>query len=146
MAFRARFRTAARRLDSSAISSSGRLVPADVERDLRVLARRVDEEGDVREEPREVAHRGRAALDPAEREQPLDLLLGHRELPQGDLQAPVARRGGEPPGVELDAHPRPRERVPQLVGQARRELGQQPGPLRLLDRSAASPSVASTCG
>ena len=64
-----------------------------VEHDLRVLARRVDQQGDVREELPQVAGLGRPPLDAAEREQALDLLLGHRELPEGDVQAPVALRG-----------------------------------------------------
>ena len=116
-------------------------IAPEVERDLRVLARGADEEGDVAEEPPEVAHRRRPALDAAEREEPLDLLLGHGELPQCDVQAPVSRRGGEPPRVQLDAHPRPREGIPHLVGEARRELGEESRPLRLLDGPAHVPQL-----
>ena len=141
MAFRVRFKAAARSPDSSADHFERCPIAPEVERDLRVLARGADQEGDVAEEPPEVAHRRRPALDAAEREEPLDLLLGHGELPQCDVQALVARRGGEPPRVELDAHPRPRERIPQLVGEARRELGEEPRPLRLLDRPLHVPQL-----
>ena len=75
-----------------------------------------------------------AALDAAHREQPLDLLLGHGQLPERDVERLVPRPGRRALGVELDAHPRPGEGVPQLVGQARRELGEQPGPLGFADR------------
>ena len=58
-----------------------------------VLARGIDQEGDIAEEPPQVARLRRPPLDAAEREEPLDLLLGHRQLPQGDVQALVARPG-----------------------------------------------------
>ena len=64
------------------------------EADPGVLARRVDQEGDLRDELAEVAGLRRPPLDLPEREQPLDLLLGHRQLPQGDAQALVAGRAG----------------------------------------------------
>ena len=98
------------------------------------MARRLDQQGDISQEPPQLARCVRLPLDAAEGEEPFHLLLGHGQLPEGDVQRLVPFLGREPFRVELDAHPGPGQRVPQLVGQPGRELGEQPGSLRLPDR------------
>ena len=61
------------------------------------------------------------------------MLFGDRQLPQGDVEASGLRLRREPFGMELDVHLGSRERVPQLVGESGRELGEQPGSLGLPD-------------
>ncbi len=135
IAFRVRFRSAARTPDGSTNDHQRPAAGRVCER----LTRACWHAGSTRKAtsatiwPRSQGSAG-PPLDLAEREQPLDLLLGHRQLPQGDAQALVAVRGRMPPGVELHAHPGARQRVPQLMGQAGRELRQQPRPLGLADR------------
>ena len=99
-----------------------------------MLARRINEPRDITQNLVHVTKLGRPALDAARGKQSLDLLLGKRELAQGDRERLVAGWGRVTLGVQLDAHARPGERVAKLMRQPGRELGQQPGSLRLFDR------------
>jgi hypothetical protein len=82
-----------------------------VQRDLRVLAGWVDQSLDLLQKLPGVAASSRLRIDPTERKQPADLLLGHGQLTEGQVQRVVSLLGGESSEVKLNAHSYAGERV-----------------------------------
>ncbi len=94
-----------------------------------MLARRLDQERDIVEKTRQLANGVRLSLHAPEREQPLDLLLGHGQLPEHHAERLVSGLRRIAPRMELHAHPGTRQRVPQLVSQPGCKLRDDPGAL-----------------